>query len=175
MTGLVIGISNTIFTAGLNSQLPEWVDKNILLQVNGYMSVISGLATVVGSLISGLIISFFGFHTVFATACLCYLVAAGLIVCVKTNSVTNTVNAVNLSFKMLKNITKLMPILKLSPVLVLMLITTLADTIGSGSHNVGFPIIAKLLSTHNIAATMGYILTLWAFGQIIGAKQLQCI
>ncbi len=167
--GLLTGVCNTVFTAGVNSQLPEWVDETLLVHVNGYMSVISGIAIVAGSLIAGLIISISGFHAVFGMACMSYLLSGMLIVGIKSNN-ENIVLKKSSPGSIRKDITKLMQVLNTAPVLSLMLLTTLADTLGSASHNVGFPILSKILEPENAAATMGYILAVWALGQIIGAR-----
>ena len=167
--GLFLGICGTVFGAGVNSQLPEWVDEKLLVHVNGYMSVISGIAIVSGSLIAGLIISFLGFHVVFAITCMSYLLSGIFIISIKTDNESVTLNRPSVG-SVRKDIVKLMQALKVAPVLSLMLFTTLADTLGSASHNVGFPILSKILKPENAAATMGYILAIWAVGQIIGAR-----
>jgi hypothetical protein len=50
-----------------------------------------------------------------------------------------------------------------------MLIVTLSDTLGSASHNVGFPIISKTFDEQSSAQIMGYIIAIWATGKLLGA------
>lgn len=167
--GLLLGASNAMFTAGINSQLPRWVSEDLLIKTNGYMSMISGISIVIGSFISGLIISFFGFHIVFTIACLSYLVSGLSILNVKVKVSEKSLDTPEL-YAIKSDFSTLFKALKSTPILLLMLIVTLVDTLGSGSHNVGMPIISKLLTPQNPASTMGYILSIWAIGQITGAK-----
>ena len=44
-----------------------------------------------------------------------------------------------------------------------MLAVTMADTLGSAAHNVGFPIISKLLTPDSASTTLGLMLAVWAW------------
>ncbi len=51
-----------------------------------------------------------------------------------------------------------------------MLAVTMADTLGSAAHNVGFPIISKLLTPESASTTLGLMLAVWASGKLLGAR-----
>jgi ABC-type multidrug transport system fused ATPase/permease subunit len=46
----------------------------------------------------------------------------------------------------------------------------MADTLGSAAHNVGFPIISRLLTPESASTTLGLMLAVWACGKLIGAR-----
>jgi hypothetical protein len=60
--------------------------------------------------------------------------------------------------------------LRSTPVVAAMLAVTMADTLGSAAHNVGFPIISKLLTPESASTTLGLMLAVWASGKLIGAR-----
>ena len=60
--------------------------------------------------------------------------------------------------------------LRTAPLLAGMLLVTMADTLGSAAHNVGFPIISELLTPASAGKTMGLLLAIWATGKFAGAR-----
>ncbi|PTT88098.1 MFS transporter, partial [Pseudomonas sp. HMWF005] len=60
--------------------------------------------------------------------------------------------------------------LRSAPVIAAMLAVTMADTLGSAAHNVGFPIISKLLTPESASTTLGLMLAVWASGKLLGAR-----
>jgi len=55
------------------------------------------------------------------------------------------------------------------PAVMLFLVITLLDTIGSASHNTGFPFLAKELMPENPGTIMGYMISFWGFGTVVGS------
>ncbi|MEI8633284.1 hypothetical protein P4S72_16960 [Vibrio sp. PP-XX7] len=56
-----------------------------------------------------------------------------------------------------------------------MLLVALADTLGSASHNVGYPIFSTYFEEKDPAQIMGYMLAIWAIGKLLGAKLIRYI
>nr|AAM88670.1 integral membrane efflux protein [Pseudomonas putida] len=74
-----LGLGNSMFAIGLNSQLPRLIAPAQLLKANAWITSASSAAMVGGSLVSGLLVAAFGFETVFALNALTYVLAALLI------------------------------------------------------------------------------------------------
>lgn len=159
-----LGFGNSMFAIGLNSQLPRLIPAEQLLKANAWITSASSAAMVGGSLVSGLLVAGFGFETVFALNALTYLLAALLIVPLRFEKPTLHEEPERGEWSALKQG------LRSAPVVAAMLAVTMADTLGSAAHNVGFPIISKLLSPDSASTTLGLMLAVWASGKLLGAR-----
>lgn len=161
-----LGFGNSMFAIGLNSQLPRLIDPARLLKTNAWITSASSAAMVGGSLVSGLLVAAFGFETVFALNALTYLLAALLITPLRfaTAEVSEQSASERGEWSALKQG------LRSAPVVAAMLAVTMADTLGSAAHNVGFPILSKLLTPDSASTTLGLMLAVWASGKLLGAR-----
>ncbi|MFW9079456.1 MFS transporter [Pseudomonas sp. P2757] len=161
-----LGFGNSMFAIGLNSQLPRLIEPAQLLKTNAWITSASSLAMVGGSLVSGLLVAGFGFETVFALNALTYLLAALLIVPLRFSKPEPVAETKAESGEW----AALLQGLRSAPVIAAMLAVTMADTLGSAAHNVGFPIISKLLTPDSASTTLGLMLAVWALGKLLGAR-----
>lgn len=164
--GFGIGLGNAVFSIGLNSQLPNLVRKEHLLNTNAWISSMASTGAVLGSLVSGIVIAGFGYKVIFVFNVITYLVAALFIVFlkIKTNQFEKKSSKMTNEWRMLRNS------LRAAPVLAAMLLVTMADTLGSAAHNVGLPILSKLVTPKSAAVTMGSIFAFWALGKLSGSR-----
>lgn len=161
-----LGFGNSMFAIGLNSQLPHLIDDEHLLKTNAWITSASSAAMVGGSLVAGLLVAAFGFETVFALNVVTYLLAALFIWPLhfaKPATNDEPIDARN-------EWSALRQGLRSAPVVAAMLAVTMADTLGSAAHNVGLPIISKLLTAESASTTLGLMLAVWACGKLIGAR-----
>lgn len=161
-----LGFGNSMFAIGLNSQLPYMIDQAQLLKTNAWISSASSAAMVGGSLVAGLLVAGFGFETVFALNVATYLLAALLIVPLRFSRPVPSDEPLQQQGEW----PALRQGLRTAPVLTAMLAVAMADTLGSAAHNVGFPIISKLLTPESASTTLGLMLAVWASGKFIGAR-----
>lgn len=161
-----LGFGNSMFAIGLNSQLPRLIDPAQLLKTNAWITSASSAAMVGGSLVSGLLVAAFGFATVFALNAMTYVLAALLIAPLRfaVAEVSEQATSERGEWSALKQG------LRSAPVIAAMLAVTMADTLGSAAHNVGFPIISKLLTPDSASTTLGLMLAVWASGKLLGAR-----
>ena len=161
-----LGFGNSMFAIGLNSQLPRLIEPAQLLKTNAWITSASSAAMVGGSLVSGLLVAAFGFETVFALNAVTYLLAALLIAPLRfaASAVSEQSASEAGEWSALKQG------LRSAPVIAAMLAVTMADTLGSAAHNVGFPIISKLLTPDSASTTLGLMLAVWASGKLLGAR-----
>ncbi|KAF2392593.1 MFS transporter [Pseudomonas frederiksbergensis] len=161
-----LGFGNSMFAIGLNSQLPNLIDREHLLKTNAWITSAASIAMVAGSLVAGLVVAAFGFEAVFALNVVTYLLAALLLVPLHFRaaapSAGSTVERGEWS--------ALLQGLRSAPVLAAMLAVAMADTLGSAAHNVGYPIISRLLTPESASTTLGLMLAVWASGKLIGAR-----
>lgn len=75
---LGIGIGNSMFAIGLNSQLPRWVDESRRVSTNAWLTSASATGAVTGSLVSGILLAASGYQLVFAMNIVTYLLAGWL-------------------------------------------------------------------------------------------------
>jgi len=161
-----LGFGNSMFAIGLNSQLPRLIAPAQLLKTNAWITSASSAAMVGGSLVSGLLVAAFGFETVFALNALTYVLAALLIAPLRFAAphVSEQSASERGEWSALKQG------LRSAPVIAAMLAVTMADTLGSAAHNVGFPIISRLLTPDSASTTLGLMLAVWASGKLLGAR-----
>lgn len=163
---LGIGLGNSMFAIGLNSQLPWWVNESRRVSTNAGLTSASAMGAVAGSLVSGILLATSGYQIVFAANIVTYLVA-GLCILPLRFLVHPVASATNPHRKEWRN---LVTGLRTTPLLAGMLLVTMADTLGSAAHNVGFPIISELLTPESAGKTMGLLLAVWAAGKFAGAR-----
>lgn len=161
-----LGFGNSMFAIGLNSQLPNLIDREHLLKTNAWITSAASIAMVGGSLVAGLVVAAFGFEAVFALNVVTYLLAALLIVPLRFRAMAASAE----SSAERGEWSALLQGLRSAPVLAAMLAVTMADTLGSAAHNVGFPIISRLLTPESASTTLGLMLAVWASGKLIGAR-----
>lgn len=161
-----LGFGNSMFAIGLNSQLPHMIAGEQLLKTNAWITSASSAAMVGGSLVSGLLVAGFGFETVFALNVVTYLLAALFIVALRFSRSAPNAEPTHKGAEW----TALRQGLRGSPVIAAMLALAMADTLGSAAHNVGFPIISRLLTPESASTTLGLMLAVWACGKLIGAR-----
>nr|WP_253912228.1 MFS transporter [Pseudomonas sp. CVAP\ len=161
-----LGLGNSMFAIGLNSQLPHMIAGEQLLKTNAWITSASSAAMVGGSLVSGLLVAGFGFETVFALNVVTYLLAALFIVPLRFSRPALNAEPTHKRDEW----SALRQGLRSSPVIAAMLALAMADTLGSAAHNVGFPIISKLLTPESASTTLGLMLAVWACGKLIGAR-----
>ncbi|PHM59021.1 MFS transporter [Xenorhabdus sp. KK7.4] len=161
-----IGLGNSMFAIGLNSQLPHWVCASQRISTNSWLTSVAATGAVLGSLISGLLVAGSGYEMVFIVNIITYLVAAILIMPLRflTKPESQGTRALGNEWRELRLG------LRGAPILAGMLFLSLADTLGSAAHNVGFPIISKLLNPDNASTVMGLLLATWAVGKFSGAR-----
>lgn len=161
-----LGLGNSMFAIGLNSQLPNMVSADQLLKTNAWLTSASSGAMVAGSLVSGLLVAGFGFEAVFALNIVTYLLAALFVLPLRFPVPEVRVQPERSSGEW----AVLRDGLRSTPVVAAMLLLSMADTLGSAAHNVGFPIISRLLTPESASTTLGLMLAVWACGKLIGAR-----
>ncbi|HCM1977428.1 TPA: MFS transporter [Salmonella enterica subsp. houtenae serovar 47:z36:-] len=163
---LGIGLGNSMFAIGLNSQLPWWVHESRRVSANAWLTSASATGAIAGSLISGILLAASGYQLVFAINIVTYLLA-GLCILPLRFLAAPVPDAPEQQRKEWRN---LVTGLRAAPLLAGMLLVTMADTLGSAAHNVGFPILSELMTPASAGKTMGMLLAVWAGGKFAGAR-----
>ncbi|MGV3345873.1 MFS transporter [Enterobacteriaceae bacterium LUAb1] len=163
---LGIGLGNSMFAIGLNSQLLCWIDAAKRVSVNAWLTSLAATGAVSGSLLSGLIVASYGYKAVFFVNIITYLAAALFILPLRFIHQP----LANDSPPPKKEFRHLLHSLREAPLLASMLLLSMADTLGSAAHNVGFPVFAQLLNPQDAGKAMGLLLAVWAAGKFSGAK-----
>ena len=161
-----IGLCNSLFAIGLNSQLPTWVAPEQRVNTNAWITSAAATGAVFGSLLSGLLIATGGFEAVFAANIATYVIAACLVLPLRA-LYRSTVAAHRGLAAEWQELTKG---LRGAPVLAAMLLISMLDTLGSAAHNVGWPVLSQLISPDTAKTVMGYLLAVWACGKFVGAR-----
>lgn len=161
-----IGLCNSLFAIGINSQLPTWVALEQRVSTNAWITSAAATGAVFGSLLSGVLIATAGFEGVFTANIATYVLAAGLILPLRgLYSV-----AVAAHRGLAAEWHELRTGLRGAPVLAAMLLVSMLDTLGSAAHNVGWPVLSQYISPDTAKTVMGYLLAVWACGKFVGAR-----
>ena len=161
-----IGLCNSLFAIGLNSQLPTWVALEQRVNTNAWITSAAATGAVFGSLLSGLLIATGGFEAVFAVNIVTYVVAAFLVLPLRALYSVAIATHRGLAAEW-HELTKG---LRGTPVLAAMLLISMLDTLGSAAHNVGWPVLSQYISPDTAKTVMGYLLAVWACGKFVGAR-----
>nr|WP_082642656.1 MFS transporter [Pseudomonas libanensis] len=161
-----IGLCNSLFAIGLNSQLPTWVALEQRVNTNAWITSAAATGAVFGSLLSGLLIATGGFEAVFAVNIGTYVIAACLVMPLRALYSVAVAAHRGLAAEW-QALTKG---LRGAPVLAVMLLISMLDTLGSAAHNVGWPVLSQYISPDTAKTVMGYLLAVWACGKFIGAR-----
>lgn len=161
-----IGLCNSLFAIGLNSQLPTWVALEQRVSTNAWITSAAATGAVFGSLLSGVLIATAGFEAVFAVNIGTYIVAACLILPLRALYS----GAMSVHRGLAAEWHELKKGLRSAPVLAAMLLISLLDTLGSAAHNVGWPVLSQYISPDTAKTVMGYLLAVWACGKFVGAR-----
>jgi MFS family permease len=161
-----IGLCNSLFAIGLNSQLPTWLEPGQRVKTNAWITSAAATGAVFGSLLSGVLIATGGFEAVFAANIVTYVLAAILILPLRALFATSTPPRNGLTGEW----RELTQGIRGSPVLAAMLVISLLDTLGSAAHNVGFPVLSRYIDPDTAKTVMGYLLAAWAVGKFAGAR-----
>ncbi|CRL97226.1 MULTISPECIES: MFS transporter [Pseudomonas] len=161
-----IGLCNSLFAIGLNSQLPTWVALEQRVDTNAWITSAAATGAVFGSLLSGLLIATGGFESVFAVNIGTYVIAACLVMPLRALYSVTVAAHRGLSAEW-RALTRG---LRGAPVLAAMLLISMLDTLGSAAHNVGWPVLSQYISPDTAKTVMGYLLAVWACGKFIGAR-----
>ncbi|NNB70056.1 MFS transporter [Pseudomonas fluorescens] len=161
-----IGLCNSLFAIGLNSQLPTWVALEQRVSTNAWITSAAATGAVFGSLLSGGLIATAGFEAVFAVNIGTYIVAACLILPLRALYS----GAMSVHRGLAAEWHELKKGLRSAPVLAAMLLISLLDTLGSAAHNVGWPVLSQYISPDTAKTVMGYLLAVWACGKFVGAR-----
>ncbi|PRA71133.1 MFS transporter [Pseudomonas sp. MYb187] len=161
-----IGLCNSLFAIGINSQLPTWVALEQRVSTNAWITSAAATGAVFGSLLSGLLIATAGFAAVFTVNIATYVLAASLILPLRALYSVAVAAHRGLSAEW----HELRTGLRAAPVLAAMLLISMLDTLGSAAHNVGWPVLSQYISPDTAKTVMGYLLAVWACGKFLGAR-----
>ncbi|QBF25666.1 MFS transporter [Pseudomonas tructae] len=161
-----IGVANSLFAIGINSQLPTWIAPSQRVATNAWLTSAAATGAIFGSLVSGLLIAAGGFAAVLAANIATYVIAACLILPLRAlfSATAAPRRALSAEWR------ELSKGLRGVPVLAAMLLVTMLDTLGSAAHNVGFPVLSEYISPDVAKTVMGYLLAVWACGKFVGAR-----
>src|SRR5476649_811148 len=127
---LGIGIGNSMFAIGLNSQLPHWIHESQIISTNAWLTSVSATGAVAGSLVSGLMVAASGYNVVFIVNIITYLIAAGLIMPLRFVNPPDKKTYVAQHHEW----AELAVGLRHAPMLAGMLLVSMTDTLGSAAH-----------------------------------------
>ena len=158
--GATFGISNiTMLSVG-----PELVGTKDRHHLNGKIQSVQALAVVCSGLLTGLLYSSGQISLTFALAAVAFL-AAGLLTSIRAPILPEGAQAA--PAKTGRKSIRSVLLAGLPLVFVLLIMSRVAEALGSGVHNVGFPILSADFNPQNQAILAGWLLSAWGAGKIL--------
>ena len=151
----ISGFCNTLFTIGINSQLPNWITHSKRLSVNTWLTSLSSVSAVTGGLLVGILIAGTGYENVFILNIIAYVFVAVMLL--PLTKLTDGAQPSYQSVPFRQEWRQLKVELRQAPILAGMLLVTLVGSLGNAAHQVGFPIIAKVLTPEKHKPSHGYL------------------
>ncbi|MGV3278647.1 MFS transporter [Rickettsiales bacterium LUAb2] len=160
----LLGFGQAIYNIGINSNIPKLVAEHYITKINVNLSVASSIAVVASGLIAATGLLIFGYRGIFIWITVFYVCSSLL------------VYALNFQYMTIKKIIKKnnrllesFGLLKKEPFILMMMVLTFIDTLASGSHNVGRPVLAAQINHAQLGIYAALLLSTWAIGKIFGA------
>lgn len=161
----LLGFGQAIYNIGINANIPKLVAQEYITKTNVNLSVASSISVVASGLVIALGIILFGYKGGLIEVILFYVLSAifTYVLNFKHTAVSSTEHKKHTSF--VKGYAEL----KKHAFIIMMMMVTFIDTLASGSHNVGRPILASQINHQNLGVYASLLLSTWALGKISGS------
>jgi MFS family permease len=158
-----IGAFASASNIGISSQLRRLIPKELILRTNVWTSSLSSIGLILGSVAGGWLIGLMGLNAALYANLLLLLAASSLSLGLRFNLPAEAAS------KPEERHLPLRSALACAPIIGFMLLITFGDTVGSASHNVGFPVLSKIADPTNPGWALGLFWSTWAIGNLAGA------
>lgn len=161
----VLGWCSSLQATGINLRLPMWVPSQRLAALNGWIASSAALGAVAGSFVAGVLVASLGSRWAMAVNAVVFLVVAVFASRVPDGSPYRAPVSEGVTRR-----DRLRAAVAGEPLLTVLMLVALFDTLGSAAHNVGFPILGEVLSPGSGEFAFGVILACWAAGKFAGSQ-----
>ncbi|NUT32519.1 MAG: MFS transporter [Hamadaea sp.] len=165
---VVVGAAGTQWGVAMRSAVPDLVGQQERARANSRLVAGRSIAMLLGFASAGVLVSRFGYETVFVVDAASYVLCAALLTGVpirraERGAASRPDGAGARSWWGLAG---------LAPLLVGMIAVRTADAFGSASHNVALPVYAQLVNADDPAAFAAAFTTAWAVGSLAVGRWL---
>jgi len=159
----VLGWGQSIYNVGLNSQIPSLVSEDKIVSTNAVLVFVSSFSVIISGLIMGGSLIYFNYDFIFVILIVFYTASSVFLISLKLKENVRSAKKHSPSFM------KILSEIKNHKTILMFSVLTLFDAFGSSSHNVGFPILAKVISDTHANVFLGLLISSWALGKLLGS------
>lgn len=165
----LIGFINSFFEVSFSAEIPQIYGQDKALEINSLLSRLSSVSMVAGFLGGGLLSDWIGYQAVLVFDSLSFLTSAAVLLSLRWTAtpVVQRVKSGSTTRSFLHDLQEVRGYLWLQPSLLLVFSVYLMDTFGSGSHNLGIPLLAANIDPLRQAYFYGIIWSVWAAGNVL--------
>ncbi|CAM2843409.1 MFS transporter [Paenibacillus sediminis] len=176
MVRFLMGFFGSFFEVSYSAEIPLIYGERNLLAINSLISRIGAVCMVFGFLGGGLIQDSLGYEAVLALDSFSFLVSAYVLMKMKWTSSKPSgsvqaeaqgLSSQNHFRKQLDDLKEVKAYLWAQPALLIVFMVYLLDTFGSGSHNLGIPLLAENINPDRQALFYGLIWSVWGAGNVL--------
>lgn len=171
--GFTLGLCGATLAIGVNHRMPSWVGPARVGPMNGWVASAASLGAVAGSFSSGAAIATVGYEWTIGFNALVFFVAA-LVVMVTMRALKAAPAIASSQAPPAQEDPSAKPswmmVCRQAPVLSVLLLVAMFDTLGSAAHNVGFPYLSRFIFPDDAEFAFGVTLACWAVGKFLGAQ-----
>lgn len=170
------GVFGSFFEVSYNAEVPQIYGKHNLLRTNAMISRLGAVSMVFGFLGGGYLQHLFGYQTVVALDSFSFLLSIAVLLRLRWDPARANIEKISgpqipapwhRLRRQLEDLREVKAYLWVRPALLLVFMVYLTDTFGSGSHNLGIPLLAAEMDAERQALFYGLIWAVWGSGNVL--------
>lgn len=171
-----MGVSGSFFEVSYNAEVPQIYGKQNLLRTNAIISRLGAVTMVFGFLGGGYLQHLFGYESVVLLDSCSFLLSMLVLLRLRWDPARNYKEKISgpeipapwhRLRKQLDDLREVKAYLWVRPALLLVFMVYVIDTFGSGSHNLGVPLLAAEIDQDRQALFYGLIWAVWGSGNVL--------
>lgn len=167
----VKGMLYSLFHISFQSSLPQMFGREDLLRINGWTVRLESLVGIVGFALGGYLTDQAGYLVVIACDAASFLVSAAVLTRMRWESGIESTDALTDARKRASGVVSLratIPYLAKQPILLVISLLALFESLSTSAHNYGLPFLAEQLSAKD-AALHGVMWSTMSLGAMVGS------
>jgi MFS family permease len=164
----ITGMFTSSFEISYSAEIPQIYGKERMLQTNAFIARLSSIGMVIGFLAGGYLYHTAGYEFVLVLDGFTYFISAAVLVKLRWEKAEMmTTRAAHVLKQFAADLYEVKVYLWMRPMLLIIFAMYLVDSFGSGSHNLGIPLLAEQIDPIQQGFYYGLIWSIWAAGNVL--------
>lgn len=161
-----LGALGSFFSVSFSAEVPQIFGEENILKVNAFISRLAAISMVIGFFGSAFLSTIVDFRFIIGIDAFSYFLSAYVLFLFKWENTIKSKENTKWN-QWINDLKEVKNYVLLKPLLMIIFSVFLFQTFSASSHNVGVPILAEKLSSHNSTFYQGLIWGIWGIGGIL--------